>query len=241
MACAMRLSDQMDLIITLLHSVALRLVEPAHQPLSSERLAVVAVGRLRARHARARFGRRPAVPAALQADAVGRERRRDDALPALGPGAEGRPRHAHHRRMHPRGARRHDHPHRAARGAADPGRRSALFEEFERRFDREVVQGTARQFVEAKLAERDAAPPPGRRLALPASSPTSRTARAACATCNTLYWIAKYLYRRAGSRDLVEAGLFTPEEYATLPPLRELPVDGALPAALPRPAGPRSA
>src|SRR6478752_6771880 len=41
MACAMRLSDQMDLIITLLHSVALRLVEPAHQPLSSERLAVV--------------------------------------------------------------------------------------------------------------------------------------------------------------------------------------------------------
>ena len=70
---------------------------------------------LRSRPARALFRRRSAVRAALQADALGRERGGVHALSALGPGAEGRPRHAHRRSVAQARPRRHDDPHRAAR------------------------------------------------------------------------------------------------------------------------------
>ena len=43
-----------------------------------------------------------------------------------------------------------------------------LFAELKTRFDAEIVKGSAAQFVEAKLAERDAAPQAGRRQPLPA-------------------------------------------------------------------------
>ena len=50
------------------------------------------------------------------------------------------------------------------------------------RFDKEVVAGTAKEFVAAKLAEREERhAAPGSRAIW--SSPTSRTARAGCATC----------------------------------------------------------
>ena len=44
------------------------------------------------------------------------------------------------------------------------------------------------------------------------SSRTSRTARAGLRDLNTLFWIAKYVYRVREPQELVEAGLFTPEE-----------------------------
>ena len=58
----------------------------------------------------------------------------------------------------------------------------ALFDELRQRFDAEIVRGTAAKFVEAKLAERDER---HRRVgdSRYRSSPTSRRARAACATC----------------------------------------------------------
>ena len=83
---------------------------------------------------------------------------------------------------HQAGARRHDDPHRAARCAPDPGRRS-LFDELMRRFRREVVQRDG-----ARSSWRPSSPSATSGIGARAnratgSSPTSRTAKAACATC----------------------------------------------------------
>ena len=138
--------------------------------------------RLRPRPAGAGLRHRSAVPAALQADRLGRARRRGDPLLPVGPGAEGRPRHALDRRMHPPGQGRHDDPHRAAGGALPARRRQAV-----RRADDALRQGGR-----AGHRRRSSSPPssPSARSATAApasraiwSSPTSRTARAACATC----------------------------------------------------------
>ena len=75
--------------------------------------------RLRPRPAGAGLRHRSAVPAALQADGVGRVGRRGDPLLPVGSRTEGRPRHALDRRMHPPGQGGHDDPHR------DPGSRAS--------------------------------------------------------------------------------------------------------------------
>ena len=95
-----------------------------------------------------------------------REGRRGAALRALGPQAEGRPRHAHGRRMPEAGARRHDDPHHAVEARFVTGDK-ALFETLQARFDKEIVAKTAPEFVAAKLAEREEPRPAGRRVALP--------------------------------------------------------------------------
>ena len=57
-----------------------------------------------------------------------------------------------------------------------------LYDELMTQFDQEVVQGTAPEFVAAKLADaRSATAAPASRVIW--SNPTSRTARAACAIC----------------------------------------------------------
>ena len=56
--------------------------------------------RLRPRHPGARLRHRSALPAALQADRLGRIDRRSDSLLPLGHGPQGRPRDAHGQRMH---------------------------------------------------------------------------------------------------------------------------------------------
>ncbi len=138
--------------------------------------------RLWARAARAGLRHRPVVPASLQADRLGRERRRIHALSALGSRLQGRPRHAQYRSMRAPQPFRHDHPHRAARCAVDPGRRAAL-----RRFPASLPQGGARRQSARRSSRRSS---PSRMSAMPApapraiwSSPMSRTAKAACATC----------------------------------------------------------
>ena len=194
--------------------------------------------RLRARHAGAGLGHRPALPAALQADAVGGERRRIHALCAVGPGAEGRPRHPHRRRMHPRAvARRHDHPHRAAGGALSCGD-----DELFRRADDSAstakwCEGTAPQFVAGQARRARRAPCQGRRSPAISSSPTSRTARAACATCKRCSGSPNTSTASSAPRDLVEPGVFDQDESRALPPLRGLPLGGALPHALPHRPG----
>ena len=57
---------------------------------------------------------------------------------------QGRPRHAHRRPVAQAFARRHHHPHHPARCPLHPGRQARLFAELIQRFQREVVQGTAR-------------------------------------------------------------------------------------------------
>ena len=83
--------------------------------------------------------------------------------------------------------------------------------ELDRRFDAEVVRGTAREFVAAKLAERDA------RLARIGGSrylvePNVKEGKGGLRDIHTLFWIAKYVYRLRDVEGLVAAGLFTQRE-----------------------------
>ncbi|MCJ2087839.1 [protein-PII] uridylyltransferase [Methylobacterium sp. E-005] len=88
-----------------------------------------------------------------------------------------------------------------------------LFEELVTRFDMELVVGSAAEFVEAKLRERDL------RVSKAGSSrylvePNVKDGKGGLRDLNTLFWIAKYTYRVRDQAELVSAGLFTPEEYA---------------------------
>ncbi len=92
-----------------------------------------------------------------------------------------------------------------------------LFDELVVRFDKEVVKGTAREFIAAKLAERDA-----RHAGAGASrylvEPQVKDGKGGLRDLQTLFWIARYYYRvsPAGSsagQALVEAGLLTRTEY----------------------------
>jgi [protein-PII] uridylyltransferase len=92
--------------------------------------------------------------------------------------------------------------------AGDPG----MFEQLRARFRKEFQRGRSSDFIESKLAERDAAAQ--RVLASRAiwSSPTSRKARAACRDLNTLYWLATYHYGVDTLGELVDKGVMTKAE-----------------------------
>ena len=88
----------------------------------------------------------------------------------------------------------------------------ALFEELRARFDKEIVRGTASEFVAAKLAERE------RRVSRAGSSrylvePNVKEGKGGLRDLNTLFWIAKYVYRVSDAAELVAAGLFTDAEF----------------------------
>jgi [protein-PII] uridylyltransferase len=89
-----------------------------------------------------------------------------------------------------------------------------LFRELTSRFRREAVAGTARQFVEAKLAERDE-----RHRRAGASryrvEPNIKDGKGGLRDLHTLHWLAKYLYGDGVSAGAVEAKVFTAEEYST--------------------------
>jgi [protein-PII] uridylyltransferase len=89
----------------------------------------------------------------------------------------------------------------------------AVFDEFARRFDQELVKDTAAEFVQAKLAEREL------RVNRAGASrykvePNVKDGKGGLRDLNTMFWIAKYSYRVKDARDLVRAGLFTTEEFA---------------------------
>ena len=84
----------------------------------------------------------------------------------------------------------------------------ALYDELVARFDREIISGTAAEFVDAKLRERDA------RVAKAGASrylvePNVKDGKGGLRDLNTLFWIAKYVYRVREPEELVKAGLFT--------------------------------
>ncbi|MCJ2137798.1 [protein-PII] uridylyltransferase [Methylobacterium sp. J-026] len=88
-----------------------------------------------------------------------------------------------------------------------------LYEELVTRFDAELVVGSAAEFVDAKLRERDL------RVSKAGSSrylvePNVKDGKGGLRDLNTLFWIAKYTYRVRDQIELISAGLFTPEEYA---------------------------
>lgn len=88
-----------------------------------------------------------------------------------------------------------------------------LFEDLRTRFDKEIVAKTAREFVAAKLAERET-----RTTRAGASrylvEPNVKEGKGGLRDLNTLFWISKYVYRVRTSHELVAAGLFTTGEFS---------------------------
>lgn len=86
-----------------------------------------------------------------------------------------------------------------------------LFDELVVRFDKNVVQGTAAEFVAAKLAERDER---HRRAGQSRYlvEPNVKDGKGGLRDLHTLFWIAKYVYRVNDVGDLVERGVFDRDE-----------------------------
>ena len=83
----------------------------------------------------------------------------------------------------------------------------ALFDELLARFDKQVVQGTAAEFVAAKLAERE------ERHRRSGQSrylvePNVKDGKGGLRDLHTLFWIAKYVYRVRKPEELTEQGVF---------------------------------
>ncbi len=91
---------------------------------------------------------------------------------------------------------------------------TALYEELVTRFDKEVVQGTAAEFVAAKLAEREER---HRRAGQSRYlvEPNVKDGKGGLRDLHTLFWIAKYVYRVRETEDLVQRGVFDAQEYRT--------------------------
>ena len=87
-----------------------------------------------------------------------------------------------------------------------------LNDECQRRFWAEVVQGTERQFVAEKLAERNE-----RHKRLGDSryvvEPNVKEGKGGLRDLHTLYWIGKYIHHVRDASELVNVGLLTPSEY----------------------------
>ncbi len=88
-----------------------------------------------------------------------------------------------------------------------------LFEALRARFDEEFRSGGGQDFVEAKLGERD------RRHHKAGESrylvePNVKEGKGGLRDLNTLFWIAKYIYRVEDASELVERGVFTGDEMA---------------------------
>ncbi|MCO5063720.1 MAG: [protein-PII] uridylyltransferase [Rhizobiaceae bacterium] len=91
------------------------------------------------------------------------------------------------------------------------GERS-LFDELVQRFDDEIVRNTGPEFVQSKLAERDARHSKGgesRYLV----EPNVKDGKGGLRDLHTLFWIGKYFYRVRDPEELVEKGVFTRQEY----------------------------
>jgi [protein-PII] uridylyltransferase len=88
-----------------------------------------------------------------------------------------------------------------------------LYDELKTRFEAEIVRGSAAQFVEAKLAERDA-----RHIRVGDSryqlEPNIKEGKGGLRDLHTLFWIAKYIYRVDDVARLVERSVLSAEEAA---------------------------
>ncbi len=87
-----------------------------------------------------------------------------------------------------------------------------LFDDLMTRFDKEVVRGTAREFVTAKLAEREER---HRRAGQSRYlvEPNVKDGKGGLRDLHTLYWIAKYVYRVQEREELIDHGVYDRREY----------------------------
>ncbi len=87
----------------------------------------------------------------------------------------------------------------------------ALFGDLKKRFDLEIMRGSAARFVEAKLSERDT-----RHQRVGDSryqlEPNIKEGKGGLRDLHTLFWIAKYIYRTDDVGKLVELGVLSAEE-----------------------------
>jgi [protein-PII] uridylyltransferase len=91
--------------------------------------------------------------------------------------------------------------------AGDP----SLFDELNKRFDEDIVQGTAAEFVAAKLAERDERHRRGGQSRY-LVEPNVKDGKGGLRDLHTLFWISKYAYRVRDLGELVAKGVFSPAE-----------------------------
>ena len=89
-----------------------------------------------------------------------------------------------------------------------------LFAEFEDRFRSEVVKGTARQFIDAKMSERDERT---RRVGESRYKvePNVKDGKGGLRDLHTLHWLSKYIFGQEVGQAAMAAGIFTPEEVQT--------------------------
>src|SRR5271170_4107458 len=89
---------------------------------------------------------------------------------------------------------------------------ATLYSELTARFDKEVAQGTAPEFVAAKLAEREER---HRRAGQSRYlvEPNVKDGKGGLRDLHTLFWIAKYVYRVHEPDELIERGVFDRDEY----------------------------
>src|SRR5271170_1673716 len=89
---------------------------------------------------------------------------------------------------------------------------AGLYDELTTRFDKEVVQGTAPQFVAAKLAEREER---HRRAGQSRYlvEPNVKDGKGGLRDLHTLFWIAKYVYRVREPEELIDREVFDRDEY----------------------------
>src|ERR1700761_1093808 len=89
-----------------------------------------------------------------------------------------------------------------------------LYDELMTKFDKDVVQGTAPEFVAAKLAEREER---HRRAGQSRYlvEPNVKDGKGGLRDLHTLFWIAKYVYRVHDTDELLDRGVFDAQEYRT--------------------------
>jgi [protein-PII] uridylyltransferase len=87
-----------------------------------------------------------------------------------------------------------------------------LYDEMTARFDKDIVQNSAREFVAAKLAEREER---HRRAGQSRYlvEPNVKDGKGGLRDLHTLFWIAKYVYRVREPEELIDHGVFDREEY----------------------------
>jgi [protein-PII] uridylyltransferase len=87
-----------------------------------------------------------------------------------------------------------------------------LYDELVTRFDKQIAQSTAPEFVAAKLAEREER---HRRAGQSRYlvEPNVKDGKGGLRDLHTLFWIAKYVYRVREPEELIERGVFNLQEY----------------------------
>ena len=170
-----------DQILRLAYDYVTLQLHPRGNATTSERLLMLGGRRLWPRRDGAPFGRRHRLRDAVEADRLDRERDRGDPLSALGSRPHRRPLHAQRRRGDPRDVGRPDDPHRIARGTLRLGRRGAV-----RRGRDALLEGRRRRHRSPASSRRSSTSARrgtrGWATAATSSSPTSRRAKAGCAT-----------------------------------------------------------